>query len=96
MRGDGAWQRGVGFDFPVLAEHRAKSPPGSVPLLEDQGGVAIGESVAQMLYLAWRYGPTPLLPTDPAAMALLQITVSSEAMGADSAPDYKGVSKPAR
>ena len=44
----------VGFDFPVPAEHRAKYPPGSVPFLEDQGGVAIGESVAQMLYLAWR------------------------------------------
>ena len=29
-------------------------------------------------------------------MALLQIRVSSEAMGADSAPNYKGVSKPAR
>jgi glutathione S-transferase len=42
--------------------------------------VAIGESVAQMLYLAGRYGPTPLLPADPAAMArVLQITVASEA-----------------
>ena len=72
----------VGFDFPVPAEHRAKYPPGSVPFLEDQGGVAIGESVAQMLYLAGRYGPTTLLPTDPAAVAwVLQITVSSEAAG---------------
>src|SRR5215210_1347560 len=70
----------VGFDFPVPAEYRAKYPPASVPFLEDQGGVAIGESLAQMLYLAGRYGPTPLLPTDPAAMArVLQITVASEA-----------------
>jgi glutathione S-transferase len=70
----------VGFDYPAPAEHRAKYPPGSLPFLEDQGGVAIGESVAQMLYLAGRYGPTPLLPTDPAAMArVLQITVASEA-----------------
>ena len=70
----------VGFDFPVPAEYRAKYPPASVPFLEDQGGVGIGESVAQMLYLAGRYGPTPLLPTDPAAMAcVLQITVASEA-----------------
>jgi glutathione S-transferase len=70
----------AGFDFPVPAEYRAKYPPGSVPFLEDQGGVAIGESVAQMLYLAGRYGPTPLLPTAPAATAqVLQITVASEA-----------------
>ncbi len=83
-----AWQceemglayQAVGFDFPAPAEYRAKYPPGSVPFLEDEGGVAIGESVAQMLYLAGRYGPTPLLPTDPAAMArVLQITVASEA-----------------
>src|SRR4051794_14195074 len=83
-----AWQceemglayQAVGFDFPVPAEYRAKYPLGSVPFLEDEGGVAMGESVAQMLYLAGRYGPTPLLPTDPAAMArVLQITVASEA-----------------
>ena len=56
----------VGFDFPVPAEYRAKYPPGSVPFLEDQGGVAIGESTAQMLYLAGRYGPTPCCqPTPP-------------------------------
>ena len=83
-----AWQceemglayQAVGFDFPVPAEYRVKYPPESVPFLEDDGGVAIGESVAQMLYLAGRYGPTPLLPADPAAMArVLQITVASEA-----------------
>jgi glutathione S-transferase len=70
----------AGLDFPVPAEYRAKYPLRSVPFLEDEGGVAIGESVAQMLYLAERYGPTPLLPSDPAAMArVLQITVASEA-----------------
>jgi glutathione S-transferase len=70
----------LGFDFPAPAQYRAKYPPGSMPFLEDEGGVAIGESVAQMLYLAGRYGPTPLLPTEPAAMArVLQITVASEA-----------------
>jgi glutathione S-transferase len=83
-----AWQceemglayRAVGFDFPAPAEHRAKYLPGSLPFLEDEGGVAIGESAAQMLYLAGHYGPTPLLPTEPAAMArVLQITVASEA-----------------
>lgn len=70
----------VGFDFPAPSEFRAKYPPGSLPFLEDEGGVAIGESVAQMLYLVERYGPTPLLPTDPATMAkVLQLTVASEA-----------------
>jgi len=72
--------RAVGFDFPAPAEYRAKYPLGSVPFLDDEGGVAIGESVAQMLYLAQRYGPTPLLPSEPAAMArVLQLTVASEA-----------------
>ena len=83
-----AWQceemglayQAVGLDFPVPAEYRAKYPLGSVPFLEDESGVAIGESVAQMLYLAERYGPTPLLPAEPATMArVLQITIASEA-----------------
>jgi glutathione S-transferase len=69
-----------GFEFPVPDAYRAKYPPGSVPFLEDEGGVAMGESVAQMLYLAQRYGPTPLLPEEPAAMArVLQLTVAAEA-----------------
>ena len=70
----------VGYAFPTPAEYRAKYPPGSVPFLEDDGGVAMAESVAMMIYLAQRYGPTPLLPSDPAALArVLQITVASEA-----------------
>ncbi|WP_293683117.1 glutathione S-transferase family protein [uncultured Phenylobacterium sp.] len=72
--------RAVGYEFPVPDAYRAKYPPGSVPFLDDEGGVGIGESVAQMLYLAQRYGPTPLLPAAPAAMArALQLTVASEA-----------------
>ena len=72
--------RGVGFDFPAPADYRAKYPPGSVPYLEDDGGVGIGESIAQILYLAQRYGPTPLLPSEPAALArTLQLTVTAEA-----------------
>ena len=83
-----AWQceemglpyKAVGYTFPVPAEYRAKYPPGSVPFLEDDGGVQMGESVAMMVYLAQRYGPTPLLPADPAQLArVLQLTVSSEA-----------------
>jgi len=72
--------KAVGYEYPVPDEYRAKHPPGSVPFLEDEGGVAIGESVAQMLYLAQRYGPTPLLPAEPAALArTLQLTVMAEA-----------------
>jgi glutathione S-transferase len=83
-----AWQceemglayEGRGFAYPPPADYRAKYPPGSVPFLEDEGGVAIGESVAMMLYLAQRYGPTPLLPDEPVALArVLQLTVASEA-----------------
>ena len=70
----------VGFGYPPPADYRAKYPPGSVPFLEDEGGVAMGESVAMMIYLAQRYGPTPLLPANPAEMGrVLQLVVASEA-----------------
>ena len=70
----------VTYSYPTPADYRAKYPPGSVPFLEDEAGVAIGESVAMMLYLAQRYGPTPLLPDEPAALGrVLQLTVASEA-----------------
>ncbi|MBU1378603.1 MAG: glutathione S-transferase family protein [Alphaproteobacteria bacterium] len=84
-----AWQceemgldwRGEVFGYPPPAAYRAKYPPGSVPFLEDEGGVGMGESVAMMLYLAQRYGPTPLLPAASAAMArTLQLVVFSEAV----------------
>jgi glutathione S-transferase len=83
-----AWQceemglayEGRGFAYPPPAEYLAKYPPGSVPFLVDEGGIAIGESVAMMLYLAQRYGPTPLLPDEPVALArVLQLTIASEA-----------------
>ncbi len=61
-------------------EFRSKYSLGQLPFLEDDDGVAFGESIAQMLYLAQRYGPSPLLPAEPAALAkTLQITVASEA-----------------
>src|SRR6185295_5112119 len=52
-----------------------------VPFLEDDGSVAINESVAMLLYLAERYGPTPFLPTktDPRFARVLQMTVFGEA-----------------
>jgi glutathione S-transferase len=71
----------VAVGYPPSAEYRALNPLGSAPFLEDEGGVAINESVAMMLYLAERYGPTPLLPTkdDPAYARVLQLTVFGEA-----------------
>jgi glutathione S-transferase len=83
-----AWQceemglayRPVAMGYPTPPEYRAKYPPGSVPFVEDEDGAALGESAAIMLYLAQRYGPTPLLPSDPVGLArTLQLTVFSEA-----------------
>lgn len=65
--------------YPVPDEYRAKHPLGSVPFLEDEGGVAIGESVAMILYLAHRYGPTPLLPDGPRLGRVMHMTVFAEA-----------------
>jgi glutathione S-transferase len=67
--------------FPPSEAYRALNPLGSTPFLEDEGGVAINESVAMMLYLAQRYGPTPLLPgrDDPRFARVLQMTVFGEA-----------------
>jgi glutathione S-transferase len=66
--------------FPPPAAYLAKNPLGSVPFLED-GEVAINESIAMCLYLAGRYGPTPLLPvsSDPAYARVIQMTVFAEA-----------------
>jgi glutathione S-transferase len=70
----------VAVSFPPSAEYRRLNPLGTVPFLED-GAVAINESVAIMLYLAQRYGPTPLLPgaDDPALARVLQLAVFGEA-----------------
>jgi glutathione S-transferase len=67
--------------YPPSDAYRALHPLGSVPFLEDEGGVAINESVAMMLYIAHKYGPTPLLPgkDDPTLARVLQMTVFSEA-----------------
>ena len=70
----------VAVAFPPSPDYRKLNPLGSVPFLEDDG-VAINESVAIMLYLAQRYGPTPLLPAadDPAFGRVVQLTVFGEA-----------------
>ena len=66
--------------FPVPASLRALNPLGTVPVLEDDGGVAINESIAIMLYIAQTYGPTSLLPaSDPLLLArCLQLTLFGE------------------
>jgi glutathione S-transferase len=66
--------------FPVPADYRTLNPLGTVPFLEDDGGVAMNESVAMMLYIAQRHGPTPLLPTGDAALMAkcLQLTLFGE------------------
>jgi glutathione S-transferase len=66
--------------FPVPADYRALNPLGTVPFLEDDGGVAMNESVAMMLYIAQQHGPTPLLPTDNATLMAkcLQLTLFGE------------------
>jgi glutathione S-transferase len=67
--------------YPQNEAYLALNPLGTVPFLEDEGGVAINESVAIMLYLAQRYGPTPLLPgkDDPTLARVLQMAVLGEA-----------------
>ncbi|MBV9329967.1 MAG: glutathione S-transferase family protein [Alphaproteobacteria bacterium] len=67
--------------FPPSDEYRRINPLGQVPFLEDEGDVAINESIAMLLYLAEKYGPSPLLPAknDPKFARVLQMTVFGEA-----------------
>jgi glutathione S-transferase len=67
--------------YPVPESYRARNPLGQVPFLEDDQGAAITESVAMLLYIAGKYGPTPLLPgkDDPRFARVLQMTTFSEA-----------------
>lgn len=67
--------------FPIPDSYVALNPMAALPFLEDDGGVAINESVAMMLYIAEKYGPTPLLPppSDKAFARVLQMVVFGEA-----------------
>src|SRR5258708_7644152 len=67
--------------FPPSDEYRALNPLGQVPFLEDEGGVAINESVAMLFYIAEKYGPSPLLPSkdDPCFARVVQMTIFGEA-----------------
>lgn len=64
--------------YPPSAAHMSLNPLGTVPVLEDAGGVVVTESVAGMLYLAQRYGLTPLLPGDARMAAVMQWTIFGE------------------
>ena len=66
--------------YPVPEAYRALNPLGTVPLIEDDGGVVLNESIAILLYVAQTHGPTPLLPSeDPARLArCLQWTLFGE------------------
>jgi len=65
--------------YPPSDAYRALHPLGTVPFLED-GDVRMSESVAMLLWIARRHGPTPLLPEEPAAQArVLELAVMSEA-----------------
>jgi glutathione S-transferase len=70
----------LNHSFPVDSDYRTLNPLCTVPFLEDGDGVAISESVAMMLYISQKYGPTPLLPlADGVAMArVYQLTVFGE------------------
>jgi glutathione S-transferase len=72
--------RWVPVSFPADDGYRALNPLGTVPLLED-GAVHMVESVAMMLYLAGRYGPTQLLPApgDPGFARVLELAEFAEA-----------------
>ena len=71
----------VKVPFPADDAYLVRNPLGSVPFLEDEGGVAINESIAMMLYIAHKYGPPPLLPAsdDPTLARALQMTIYGEA-----------------
>jgi glutathione S-transferase len=70
----------VPVGFPPDAAYRALNPIGALPFLQD-GDVAINESTAMLLYIAQKYGPTPLLPgkDSPALARALQFLVFGEA-----------------
>jgi glutathione S-transferase len=69
----------VPVSFPPDQSYRALNPFGTVPFLQD-GDVSMSESVAMMLYIVQKYGPTDALPmADDARFAkVLQFTLLGE------------------
>lgn len=70
----------VSVGFPPDSDYRALNPFGTVPFLQD-GQVSMAESVAMMLYVAQKYGPTDALPLadDGRYAKVLQFTLLGEA-----------------
>jgi glutathione S-transferase len=66
--------------FPPDNGYRALNPFGTVPCLQD-GPVSMAESIAMMLYVAQKYGPTDTLPRadDAQFVKVLQFTLFGEA-----------------
>jgi len=66
--------------FPPDSSYREMNPFGTVPFLRDDD-VSMSESVAMMIYVAQKYGPTELLPPalDARFARVLQFTVFGEA-----------------
>jgi len=70
----------VPVGFPPDTNYRALNPFGTVPFLQD-GNVSMSESVAMMLYIGQKYGPTDVLPMrdDERFAKILQFTLIGEA-----------------
>ena len=66
--------------FPPGSEYRSLNPFGTVPFLQD-GEVSMSESIAMLLYLTRKYGPTGLLPSDDDSRhaTVLQFSLFGEA-----------------
>lgn len=70
----------VPVGFPPDDKYRELNPFGTVPLLQD-GGTLMSESVAMMICIAQKYGPTDALPPadDERFAKILQFTILGEA-----------------
>jgi glutathione S-transferase len=70
----------VPVGFPPDSNYRELNPFGTVPFLQDDD-VSMSESVAMMLYVAQKYGPTDALPRvdDERFAKVLQFTLLGEA-----------------
>lgn len=76
--------KGLKYEYAVVnlltgeqhqSAHRARSPWGSIPVLELDDGTALSQSVAICEYLDERYPSPPLLPQEPAARAHVRTLV---------------------
>ncbi|RUL78213.1 glutathione S-transferase family protein [Dyella choica] len=76
----GLAQTFVPVGYPPDKSYCALNPFGTVPFLED-GNVSMSESVAMMLYVAQKYGPTDALPSvdDERYARILQFSLLGEA-----------------